>query len=254
MAEFAIKAFQVTGKAEVGDIVFSCSQYHSERRWVEMIIRGTHDLEIPFIPEIYNKYYTRLKIIKISRKPVVQVIANPEENFRVANKNAGRFTRFVDKERVKIETPVQNEILKDIKKYNIKIKHASGRNLIECYPFGTRDLKRNLLLFMPDRDFRNMNEIAGYYESAVVERQVVRKFKIDFYKHRQVLGLDKKVGQVKNSKIKIELKTHLDLNFLDSEKLIDILLDDSRELPNLFQPVSKKLIEVTPKWQQTFPL
>jgi hypothetical protein len=239
MAEIAVN-IRTGGKAKVNDIIESISVYESERVWAEMLIRGTHPDYDLFFPELYSKYFVQLRIIKMFKKPVVTYILNPEKPSRKIESKSNKMC-FADKQLIEFKTPLQNNVYQDIKKYFGDIKHESGMPLIETFPFGNKALKRNFIVYVPDNQFKDINEVKQVVKYDTDKKVKEYKTNIDLFKNAEELGISGKVKNLKDRKIDNRLKMKFE-NFSNNTELMELVLNPEIEFPRLFIPVSKGII------------
>ena len=189
MAELLIKRGDNThidtekdkGCYKEGDIVIAKSDLEIELTWAQMLICGTHDREIPFHTTLYSKYFDRVKVQNKSRQKVTATT-----NFRIANENAPKGVRYVDKEKIKISKPISNEVKQDIQTYfgELNVKHPlADKSLLETWPWGIIEEKQFFTLTIPDNEFADENEIQQLIEGETDKdgkTTICRKRKIDF--------------------------------------------------------------------------
>ena len=230
MAEIAVNIYD-KAKININDIADSFSVYESERVWAEMLIRGLHPDYDFFYPELYAKYFIQVRSVIMFKKPVRTYIQFPEKPSRQLNTESKKVV-FYDKQIVEFKTPLQLGVYKDVMKYFKNIKHVSGNPLVKTFPFGNLDLKKNFIVFIPDKSFSNMREIKGLREN---------KFKINLNEHKDDLWINGKVSDFKNKKIDYGLKDYFD-KFSNSTDMMELVLNPDIKIPSLFIPVTKRIL------------
>lgn len=206
------------GKVEKNDIVFSVSKHISEVHWVEMLIRGTHNIpNIPFHPKLFNLYFKRIKVYNIFRKPkTIEIEATCPA--RELKNTPSIFYR--DKVKSHIPVPIPAEMIKFVKEFYPDFDFG-------LYPFGSEDKRINSIFGIEESEFKSRDEIEVFNL-----RDDAGKFgyKLDILKHKKDLGLDIKAG-----------KKERDL-FGSNVKWIDLVVNPDIEVSQRFQ-ARKNMIE-----------
>ena len=242
MAEFAIKIgnniHQNPDKNKLcykeNDIVECFSNDDIDWQWAQMLIRGTHNLDIPFIPELFSKYFDRFECERLKNGHYKRrKIKNPTTNFRAQNSalKMKLGIRYVDKPKVRFRKPLQDEIKKDIEQFDILIVHEFGdRKIHKTVNWGREVEKHFFLVYIDDKEFDGQKEIDHYKDL---------RYKINFKLNKNELELNKHSKQIRHSKTRLFFEN-------DERLLIDLVEDKEIRFPNRFHLNLKKDII----WQQ----
>lgn len=214
MAELLIKIGD-NGKFKEGDVISAFSDEDISRTWFEMLARGTHGRpEIPFVPELYKKYFDRIIQYRhrLPGKRSKIIIGEPVCNFRDASNPKKNIFAF-DRPKKEIPTPIQSEMLIDMIKYfcHSEMTDTTGsKKLVECWPWGMDELKLFLVIPMSDKEFKNRLEIKGLTAPIMKKDEMIarRKYRIDFRESKilEQLKLDRSINEIINSEIPEKLK------------------------------------------------
>jgi len=199
---------------EQGDIIEALSDQHIQFTWFELLVRQTHGYsDIPFIPDLYKKYYKRLILTK--DKKLIED-KNPVSNFRGASKNPN-IRRAYDQELKPLTFPLTSEMQEEIFKYFSYIEKNSAfgdRKLFQYWHFGQEEIRNFLPIYIPDSEFNyNDNIIRNLKDPLIDEKENIlkkRKYYIDYQNKLEELELNYTAKQViENYKLPIKLQNYL---------------------------------------------
>lgn len=176
MAELVLK-IKTSHIHDAGDILEAYSDADIALDWAQMLARGTAPahLELPFIPELFNKYCRRL-CFNYATKQLIP-IKTPSCNFRQEPFIPG-VMRFVDQWLPDIKT---DELLADVNRFFGTVKRYSTldptRHLFKTKTHGIEDLKKFMVLFIPDSEFIDAKEIRALTQELNGRR---RRYRINY--------------------------------------------------------------------------
>jgi len=210
MAELLIYSKEVNSKKidpskefEQGDIIEAVSDQHISYSWFDMLVRGTHGRNIPFIPKLYKKYYRRLIIHydgSITEDP------EPVENFRKALAQSN-ILRSVDQPVKKITFPITTENISDMIKYFSfmnEFQEFSDRRIYECWNWGKEELRNFLPVYIPDSEFNRDDRIIQGLKDPIIKKNAIvkkRKYYIDYISKSSDLQLNYTAKQIFQSDV-----------------------------------------------------